>query len=186
VTKFLPQPREVGAPSIVNREQFLHQFKAFTRGIFEGFDFSNVVVIGGSVIGSLLPIPANPLQEDAANEEEATKQEDAANEEGETKKSNKKGKKKKKSTKKEERATQDTTPLSPDEQYYATLSSFKSSDIDLCIYGLEGDDYTSKLRQIYEHIATKVGKKKLKIYRSNTTVTLCALFPFRHVQITLT
>jgi hypothetical protein len=143
-------------------------------------------VIGGSVIGSLLPIPANPPPpEDATTEEEATKQEDAANEEGETKKGNKKGNKKKKSTKKE-LATHDTSPISPEEQYYAFLSPFKSSDIDLCIYGLEGNDYTSKLTQIYRHLATKVGKKKLKIYRSNTNVIFCALFPFRHVQITVT
>jgi hypothetical protein len=43
--------------SIVNQTQFEHQFRTFTKGLFDGFDFSNVVIIGGSVVGSLLPIP---------------------------------------------------------------------------------------------------------------------------------
>lgn len=39
-------------------EEFVTQFATFTNGYFEGFDFSNVIVIGGSVIGSLLPVPS--------------------------------------------------------------------------------------------------------------------------------
>ena len=55
MTKLFPQERTPGTPSIANQTQFLRQFKAFTSGIFEGFDFSNVVVIGGSLVGSLIP-----------------------------------------------------------------------------------------------------------------------------------
>eukprot|EP00026_Physarum_polycephalum_P004307 Phypoly_transcript_04325.p1 GENE.Phypoly_transcript_04325~~Phypoly_transcript_04325.p1 ORF type:complete len:691 (-),score=92.49 Phypoly_transcript_04325:63-2135(-) len=133
-TVLFPQPdREIGTASIATKEQFFSQFRAFTNGLFDGFDFSNVVVIGGSVIGSLLPIPGN------------------------------------------------YTP----EEYYTTHSPFKGSDIDLCIYGLNDEiAFTKKLVYIYERL-TKQVKAEVHIYRSEFTIQFCALFPYRHVQITL-
>lgn len=55
----MPQPRNIGARSVVSLPEFEKQYAAFTNNFFDGFDFSNVIVIGGSVVGSLLPIPDN-------------------------------------------------------------------------------------------------------------------------------
>lgn len=57
MTKFFTQERQPGTPSIVNYSQFCHQFQIFTSGLFENFDFSNVVIVGGSILASLLPLP---------------------------------------------------------------------------------------------------------------------------------
>ena len=148
----------------MTQTQFFQQFQAFTSGILVGFDYSNVVVIGGSVVGSLLPIPTNPpvVEEDEADEEEGDKKADrdklAKNE-----------------------AIEDNTLSS--EEYYASLSPFKFSDIDLCLYGLSEAEFTQKLTQIYEHLKKIVGEREVKIYRTYANVIFSALYPFRHVQV---
>jgi hypothetical protein len=47
----------VGIPSVVPPAQFLRQFSAFTKNIFEEFDFSNAVIVGDCLCASLLPLP---------------------------------------------------------------------------------------------------------------------------------
>ena len=50
--------QNAGARSVVGKERFLEQFKAFTSGIFEGFtQWENLLIVGGAVVGSLMPVP---------------------------------------------------------------------------------------------------------------------------------
>lgn len=42
----------------MDKERFEKNFKEFTRGQFENFEgWENMLIIGGSVVASLLPIP---------------------------------------------------------------------------------------------------------------------------------
>ena len=246
MTTLLPQPREVGTPSIVTREQFQQQFNTFTTGIFEGFDFSNIVVIGGSVVGSLLPIPTHLPRE--TNEDEHELPRGTNKDEREQGKAEQKDEEPKEQEEKNEEnkgkandlQTESKKETPSPKEYYASHSPFKSSDIDLCIYGVTQAQFRSKIEQIYNHLVKKVGNwneanngkkgkdgndrndskgikekeekeekeqeeeeegkegldaednkeeafgKVVKIYASNSTVVLSGLFPFRHVQITLT
>eukprot|EP01112_Ceratiomyxa_fruticulosa_P005711 TRINITY_DN1655_c0_g4_i1.p1 TRINITY_DN1655_c0_g4~~TRINITY_DN1655_c0_g4_i1.p1 ORF type:complete len:765 (+),score=133.68 TRINITY_DN1655_c0_g4_i1:142-2295(+) len=58
--KLFPKERggEIGAPSVVTYEQFKLQFRAFTSDLLEKIDWSGMVVFGGAVLASLLPLPA--------------------------------------------------------------------------------------------------------------------------------
>lgn len=94
--------------------------------------------------------------------------------------------------KKEGRKDEDT-PLSPS-SYYDSLSPFKSSDIDVCFYGLSEPAFNEKVERLFRHLEKKVqecdggereGGRKVRIYRSSTNIILSALFPFRHIQISL-
>ena len=53
---------QVDKRTIVDRATFQTAFKAFTHGVFEGFDadlWDNVLVAGGAVLASLLPLDTN-------------------------------------------------------------------------------------------------------------------------------
>ena len=75
MTTLLPQLQEVSTLSIVTREQFQQQFNTFTTGIFESFDFLNIVVISGSVVGALFSISTHLLQETNKDKHEEKKAE---------------------------------------------------------------------------------------------------------------
>ncbi|KAL6054178.1 hypothetical protein QOT17_017545 [Balamuthia mandrillaris] len=63
-----------GSPSIVDRASFLRRFHAFTGGLFEDWteeDWANVLVVGGSVVASLLP-PNSFASKEALAESEAS------------------------------------------------------------------------------------------------------------------
>ena len=185
VTKLCPQPREVGAPSIVSQSQFLQQLSAFTHGFFHGFDFSNVVVIGGAVVGTLLPIPPDPLSPPPAvfgnsDDEDESEGEEDKEDEREGKQDEEDEKAKTKQVESEPR----TSPVTPSE-YYAELSPFKGSDINLCIYGGDDVDFGAKLRYIFEHVQKMTGQK-VQAIASGSRVIFCPPYPYRHVQIVLT
>ncbi len=51
---------KVGEASIVNSQQFKKQFDAFTCNIFKTWKhWENMIVIGGAVVASLLPLPSS-------------------------------------------------------------------------------------------------------------------------------
>ena len=158
-----------------------------------------------SVIGSLLPIPAKPpsLDEEAKEDGDDEEEEEDKNEdkdEGEEEKSKKEQQTEETETKTEEvkdistveqhkhesGATKEEEALPPStKEYYSSISPFKSSDIDLCIYGLTNEEFLKKLVSIYNHLKKKVGGREVKVYQSSSNVVLSALFPYRHVQISL-
>lgn len=175
------------------------------------------------MVGSLLPIPENPPEEEESDDEEEEDTKEKEGDEGEEKGEKKEEDGEKEEEKKEEKEKKAkparTTPITP-EEYYTKISPFKSSDIDLCFYGLDQPEFHEKLEDVYQHLEKKVREAKglppkkkeeetkekesgdktegeeeekkeeeekvVRIYQSSTNVIFTALFPFRHVQVTLT
>ncbi|CAM9117852.1 unnamed protein product [Scytosiphon promiscuus] len=73
-------------------------------------------------------------------------------------------------------------PPGPLRDFYHTLA-YRSSDVDLFLYGLDEAAATEKVRQI--HNAVKLANPKIYAVRSLRTVTLVSEFPFRKIQIVL-
>ncbi len=59
---------------------------------------------------------------------------------------------------------------------------YKTSDIDLYIYGLDEDQATQKLYEIYESVK-KVVPKECTCIRSSRAITIVSQYPYRHIQI---
>jgi ankyrin repeat protein len=62
---------------------------------------------------------------------------------------------------------------------------YKTSDIDMYIYGLDEDDATKKLYEIYESIKKVLLPKKCTCIRSARAITIVSQYPHRHVQLIL-
>ncbi|CAM9531104.1 unnamed protein product [Ectocarpus sp. 12 AP-2014] len=73
-------------------------------------------------------------------------------------------------------------PPGPLRDFYHTLA-YRSSDVDLFLYGLDEKAATEKVREIYN--AVKLANPKIYAVRSLRTVTLVSEFPFRKIQIVL-
>ena len=61
--------------------------------------------------------------------------------------------------------------------------SYRSTDIDMFIYGLSEDEANKKLEEIY--ILLQKNAKSTKLIRSQYAITIIGLFPFRHTQVVL-
>ncbi|CAM9416812.1 unnamed protein product [Ectocarpus sp. 6 AP-2014] len=73
-------------------------------------------------------------------------------------------------------------PPGPLRDFYHTLA-YRSSDVDLFLYGLDEKAATEKVRKICN--AVKLANPKIYAVRSLRTVTLVSEFPFRKIQIVL-
>eukprot|EP01130_Rhizamoeba_saxonica_P016569 TRINITY_DN7680_c0_g1_i1.p1 TRINITY_DN7680_c0_g1~~TRINITY_DN7680_c0_g1_i1.p1 ORF type:complete len:591 (-),score=138.85 TRINITY_DN7680_c0_g1_i1:60-1832(-) len=59
ISQFFEQPHKapIGEPSICSSvEEFYKNFDAFTQGMFNGFNWDNVFIAGGSVLACLMPV----------------------------------------------------------------------------------------------------------------------------------
>jgi ankyrin repeat protein len=61
---------------------------------------------------------------------------------------------------------------------------YKGSDIDLFIYGLNEEDATEKIKEIYKAIQ-QFNPHNVICFRSVNTITLVSQYPYRHIQIIL-
>jgi len=61
---------------------------------------------------------------------------------------------------------------------------YKDSDIDIFIYGLNEEEGTQKLIEVYNHIANFIPHKAV-CFRSTNAITIVSQYPYRHVQIIL-
>lgn len=59
MTKLLPKERDLNTPVIAPRAQFTQTLSEITRGFLDNLPFSNLVMGGGCLIGSLLPVLAD-------------------------------------------------------------------------------------------------------------------------------
>ena len=63
------------------------------------------------------------------------------------------------------------------------LVAFKSSDVDLFIYGIESEEEANKkLEEIYNSICDALPFQAIA-FRSKHAVTIVSQYPYRHVQI---
>ena len=51
-----PKERPESGFSICSEEEFRENFSAFTHDIFNDFDFSNIIIIGGSLTGNEISV----------------------------------------------------------------------------------------------------------------------------------
>eukprot|EP00026_Physarum_polycephalum_P000319 Phypoly_transcript_00319.p1 GENE.Phypoly_transcript_00319~~Phypoly_transcript_00319.p1 ORF type:complete len:1731 (-),score=444.64 Phypoly_transcript_00319:70-5262(-) len=68
-------------------------------------------------------------------------------------------------------------------QYYHNVA-YKSSDVDVFIYGLDAEQANKKMEEIYKHISDSLHVEAIA-FRSQHAVTIVSQYPFRHVQIVL-
>lgn len=178
--------------------------------MFDDFDFSNTVIIGGSVLASLLPIPKDTsalpekrngsddkLELDDYNklvdkEVEAFEEEEWEyySAEMEIPKDiaddniNRRILSDMEEEGKRKSRKVEVQEIHDPNIYYQQLSPFKNSDIDICIYGLSEEETQDKIDQIYKYLQ-QYTKKPVDIYLAANQVVFTAYFPFRHVQISL-
>jgi tetratricopeptide (TPR) repeat protein len=74
-------------------------------------------------------------------------------------------------------------PPTPLREFFHTNHAYKSSDIDLFLYGLNTDAATKKVSQLYH--AVKKANPQVFCVRSLHTITLVSEFPKRKIQIIL-
>eukprot|EP01116_Phalansterium_solitarium_P024420 TRINITY_DN8953_c1_g1_i2.p1 TRINITY_DN8953_c1_g1~~TRINITY_DN8953_c1_g1_i2.p1 ORF type:complete len:876 (-),score=253.81 TRINITY_DN8953_c1_g1_i2:67-2694(-) len=67
---------------------------------------------------------------------------------------------------------------------YFHLMAYRSSDIDLFIYGLTPQEAADKIREIY-HAVQRTQKGKLLAVRTSHALSIVSEFPRRHIQIVL-
>ncbi|RIA84952.1 ankyrin repeat-containing domain protein [Glomus cerebriforme] len=68
-------------------------------------------------------------------------------------------------------------------EWYHNIA-YKSSDIDLFIYGLNDEAAKQKMEEIYETVCNAV-PWEVACFRSNHCVTILSQYPYRHIQIVL-
>eukprot|EP00697_Spironema_sp_BW2_P015776 gnl/Spiro4/6750_TR3486_c0_g1_i1.p1 gnl/Spiro4/6750_TR3486_c0_g1~~gnl/Spiro4/6750_TR3486_c0_g1_i1.p1 ORF type:complete len:1979 (+),score=693.93 gnl/Spiro4/6750_TR3486_c0_g1_i1:115-5937(+) len=69
-------------------------------------------------------------------------------------------------------------------KYYHEVS-YRSSDVDLFIYGLDEEAANKKLMEVYFAICEAIPFKPAIAFRSEHAVTIVSEFPYRHIQIIL-
>ncbi|KCV69365.1 hypothetical protein H696_03796 [Fonticula alba] len=75
--------------------------------------------------------------------------------------------------------------ISPKRQRYIYHNMlYRSSDIDLFIYGLDEEAARAKLIELYEAISNAIPHAAL-VFRSKYAVSIVSQFPYRHIQIVL-
>ena len=66
--------------------------------------------------------------------------------------------------------------------YYHKVA-YKSSDVDLFIYGLDSEEAANKkIEEIYESVCEAIPNPVIA-FRSKNAITLVSQFPYRHIQI---
>jgi hypothetical protein len=60
--------------------------------------------------------------------------------------------------------------------------AYKSSDIDLFIYGLDDEAAKQKMVEIYQVVCNNISKE-VACFRSKNCVTIVSQYPNRHIQV---
>ena len=66
-------------------------------------------------------------------------------------------------------------------EWYHTIA-YKSSDIDLFIYGLDEEAAKKKIAEIYE-VVQNVIPYEVACFRSKHCITISSQYPYRHIQV---
>ncbi|KCV72428.1 hypothetical protein H696_00014 [Fonticula alba] len=161
-------------------EAFHQNWNLFTEESLRYVNWDNVVAAGGSVLACLAPLfdpesaSGQLMAEDAdvgfgqVARAEVDKQNDSST-----------------STLTGANPTPPGEAITPKRQRYIYHHLlYRSSDIDLFIYGLDEEAGRAKLVELYEAISNAIPHAAL-VFRSKYAVSIVSQFPYRHIQIVL-
>ena len=168
-----------GQSSIVPQPEFKKNFEIFTEGQLREMDWSNVFCAGGCVMGKLKTKPnqTKPNQT-KPNQIKPNQTKPNQTEPNQTKPN-------------QTKITAALQPI-PAEHSKTTMHkrnyfhniAYRSSDVDLFIYGLDETQALQKLKYIFNVVREAI-PVEIVAFRSKHAITFVSQYPYRHIQIIL-
>ncbi|KAG2370703.1 hypothetical protein C9374_014314 [Naegleria lovaniensis] len=167
-------------PEIVTcREEFIYNFNLFTKNLLNGLDYSNVCLAGGSVLCTMLRAPTNQkICEHKVMPHRAFSYRDLEFEKLDTKI-------------KSSPMYKDDKLDDPNENmafYYERFNSkysYRTSDVDMFLYGLNEEQALEKIKHIIEVIKKNTKDDQVFLIRSGQSITIRTSNSIRAFQIIL-
>jgi hypothetical protein len=171
-----------------NVNEFKRNWDVFSMGQLGALDWTNVFAAGGAVEACLEPYPEAML---AAGDKKKGKSDDAASAAAPPAK---KEQPDLKDLRKHLNGSPNYMPASGSlygwhrnaggDAKKAKRETTLSTDIDLFVYGLTGEEATNKLREI-ENAIVEANPHELLVVRTGQAVTFVSQHPYRHIQVIL-